>query len=257
MDGAALQKALTHQLHQIARTCLRLRLEPGEHSLTEPESGFGGRPWWPVGATWPVCDACGEPLMFVCQLRLDGGGHWRPGEYDLCLVFFCQRCSQQDDASLIEQPGGEGCRLRLLRLQEQPLARLDFPAALASQGRLPSFQVHGVPVLDVPAWQDVADELAAIAPHALDDLHVGYHLAELEIQRYHAEAAQNQLGGYPHWINAGYWPECRWCGGQMYLLAQLIGGDMLAFPWGKERRAYLFCCAGPCDPEALTLVLQG
>ncbi|HEY7347357.1 MAG TPA: hypothetical protein VH599_03480 [Ktedonobacterales bacterium] len=256
MDGTALQKALALQLQQIARTCLRLRLEPGEHSLDEPESGFGGRPWWPVGEAWPVCDTCGGPLTFVCQLRLDGGGHWRPGDYALCLVFFCFGCSQKDDAPLVERPGGDSCRLRLLRWQDQPLARLEFPGALDAPARLPSFRAHGTPTLDAPAWQDVADELTAIAPHALDDLHVGYHLAELEVLRRHDQAAQSQLGGYPHWSNASYWPECRWCGGQMYLLAQFIAGAPLAFPWGTDRQAYLFCCAEPCDPEALTLILQ-
>ena len=62
MDGIALQKTLTHQLQQIARTCLRLELEPGEHSRTEPESGFGGCPSWPVGESWPRCDGCGKPI---------------------------------------------------------------------------------------------------------------------------------------------------------------------------------------------------
>ncbi|HEU5368965.1 MAG TPA: DUF1963 domain-containing protein [Ktedonobacterales bacterium] len=256
MNETSLQQALTHQLQRLARTCLRLRLTPGEHSLREPESGFGGRPWWPVGETWPLCDTCGERLVFVCQMRLDGGGHWRPGDYDLCLVFFCRECDQRDDAAVIERPGRDGCRLRLLRLQDQPLAPLELPAALAVQGGLPSFRVSGTPALDVPAWQDVADEFTAVAPHALDDLHVGYHLAELEVLRHQESEAQHQLGGYPHWLGASYWPECRWCSGQMYLLAQFVAGKTLALPWGRERRAYLFCCAGPCDPEALTLVLQ-
>jgi hypothetical protein len=256
MNETALQKALTLQLHHLARTCLRLRLEPGAHSLTEPESGFGGQPWWPAGEAWPLCESCGQPLVFVCQMRLDGGGHWRPGGYDLCLVFACQTCSLQDDAALSERPSGDGCRFRLLRLAEQPLARLAFPAALDAQERLASFRVQGTPALDVPAWQDVADELTAIAPHALDDLHVGYHLAELEVLRRQEQAAQSQLGGYPHWLGAGYWPECRWCGGQMYLLAQFMSTEPLVFPWGRDRRAYLFCCAEPCDPAALTLILQ-
>ncbi len=257
MDGVTLQQALTHRLQQIARTCLHLWLVPGAHSLDEPGSGFGGRPWWPEGEAWPPCDSCGEPLAFVCQMRLDGGGHWRPGDYDLCLVFACQRCSQQDDAPIIERPSGDGCRLRLLRLQGQSLAPLELPASLQPQAELASFRAYGMPVLDVPAWPDVADELAALAPHALDDLRVGYHLAELEVLRRDEQSAQSQLGGYPHWLGAGYWPECRWCGGQMYLLAQFIPGEALTFPWGHERRAYLFCCAEPCDPEALTLVLQG
>jgi hypothetical protein len=257
MNTATLQQALTQQLQQLARTCLRLRLEPGEHSLDESESGFGGRPWWPVGEAWPVCDSCAAPLTFVCQMRLDGGGHWRPGVYDLCLVFCCRACSQQDDAPLVERPGGDACRLRLLRLHDQPLAPLDYPAALDAQERLASFRVYGTPTLDVPAWQDVADELTAIAPHVLDDLHVGYHLAELEVLRRQEQAAQSQLGGYPHWVSTSYWPECRWCGGQMYLLAQYSDEEPLTFPWGSARRAYLFCCAEPCDPEALTLVWQG
>jgi hypothetical protein len=256
MNGTALQQALTQQLQHLARTCLRLRLVPGEHSPDEPESGFGGRPWWPIGEAWPLCDSCGELLVFVCQMRLDGGGHWRPGDYDLCLVFYCLGCSQRDDAPVIERPGRENCRLRLLRLADQPLARLEFPLALPDQGRLAPFRVQGTPVLDVPAWQDVADELRAIAPHALDDLHIDYHLAELEVLRHQEQTTQSQLGGYPHWLAASSWPECRWCGGQMYLLAQVVAGEPLPFPWGTGRWAYLFCCAEPCDPEALTLVLQ-
>ncbi len=256
MNATALQQSLTQQLQRIARTCLCLHLEPGDHSLAEPESGFGGRPWWPTGATWPVCDSCGEPLAFVCQMRLDGGGHWRPDHYDLCLVFWCVACNRQDTASLIERPGGESCRLRLFRLRDQPLAPLEPPASLLAQAGVASFRVQGVPMLDVPSWQDVADELTAIAPHALDDLHVAYHLAELEVARRQEQTAQNQLGGYPHWLGASYWPECRWCGGQMYLLAQLIAGDGLPLPWRADQRAFLFCCAEPCDPEALTLVFQ-
>jgi hypothetical protein len=256
MNGTALQKALTHQLQEIARTCLRLHLEPGEHSLDEPTSGFGGRPWWPVGEAWPTCDTCGLSLVFVCQMRLDGGGHWRPGNYDLCLVFCCATCNQRGEGGVVERPGRESCRLRLLRLADQPLARLEPPAAQTMPDAVASFRVFGTPVLDVPAWQDVADELTAIAPHALDDLHVGYHLAGLEVLRRPEQMAQNQLGGYPHWLGESAWPECRWCGGQMYLLAQFIAGEGLAFPWGTERRAYLFCCGDPCDPEALTLVLQ-
>jgi hypothetical protein len=257
MDGIALQKTLTHQLQQIARTCLRLELEPGEHSRTEPESGFGGCPSWPVGESWPRCDGCGKLLTFVCQLRLDGGGHWRPGAYDLCSVFFCAECSQQDDVALAERPSGDGCRLRLLHLADQPLASLELPADLHVPARVASRRVRSVPLLDVPNWQDVADELAEVAPGALDDLHAWYRLAESDLLRGHDEAAQSQLGGYPHWASASYWPECRWCGGQMYLLAQFIGGHHVALPWGDGRRAYLFCCAEPCDPEALTLILQG
>jgi hypothetical protein len=256
MNGTALQHALAQQLQHIARTRLCLRLEPGEHSLDEPGSGFGGRPWWPVGEAWPVCAGCGDPLPFVCQLRLDGGGHWRPGDYDLCEVFFCRTCQERESASLIEWPGGDSCRLRLFRLHAQPLAPLEPPATLPARARLAPFRVSGMPMLDVPAWQDVADELTAIAPHALDDLHVGYHLAELAVVRRREQAAQSQLGGYPHWLGASYWPECRWCGGQMYLLAQFIPGDGLTVPWGTDRWVYLFCCAEPCDPEALTLVLQ-
>lgn len=257
MDETALQKALAQQLQQIARTCLRLRLEPGEHSLDEPESGFGGRPWWPVGEAWPLCNDCAAPLAFACQVRLDGGGHWRPGDYDLCLVFFCQGCGQREQMPLSERPSGDGCRLRLLRLRDQPLAPLNLPAALERQGGLASFRVRGTPTLDVPAWQDVADELAAVAPHALDDLHIGYHLAELAVLRRQQQTSQSQLGGYPHWSAASYWPECRWCGGQMYLLAQFVGEEAGPLPWGTGRQALLFCCAEPCDPEALTLILQG
>ncbi len=257
MDGVALQQALTQQLQRLARTCLRLHLESGEHSVDEPESGFGGRPWWPIGEAWPLCDGCGTPLTFVCQMRLDGGGHWRPGDYDLCVVFCCRRCSRRDAAPVIERPGRDGCRLRLLRLRDQPLAPLALPAALEVQERPSSFRVRGTPALDVPAWQDVVEELAEVAPHALDELHVGYHLAELEVLRHAERDAQSQLGGYPHWLGVGYWPECRWCGGQMYLLAQFMAEELLDFPWDNARRAYLFCCAEPCDPEALTLVLQG
>jgi hypothetical protein len=257
MNETALQHALTRQLQHIARTRLCLRLEPGEHSLAAPGSGFGGRPWWPAGEAWPLCENCGDPLTFVCQLRLDGGGHWRPGDYDLCLVFFCAACQEREQSSLIERPGKDSCRLRLFRLREQPLAPLEPPASLSSRAGLPAFRTHGTPMLDVPSWQDVADEFTAIAPHALDDLHVGYHLAELEVVRRQDQAAQSQLGGYPHWLGASYWPECRWCGGQMYLLAQFIAGEGPILPWGADRRAYLFCCAEPCDPEALTLILQG
>ncbi len=256
MDGIALQHALQQQLQLIARTCLRLELAPGVHSASEPESGFGGHPWWPVGEAWPLCDSCGAPLAFLCQLRLDGGGHWRPAAYDLCSVFFCASCSQQDDITQAERPSGDGCRLRLLRLSEQPLAMLEHPASLSDQARLAPFRVRGAPVLDVPGWQDVADELAEVAPDALDALHVGYHLAELAVLRRQGDAPQSQLGGYPHWVGASFWPECRWCGGQMYLLAQFVAAHPLESIWGVGPRAYLFCCAEPCDPEALTLILQ-
>jgi len=257
MDGIALQQALQHQLQLIARTCLRLELEPGAHSASEPESGFGGCPWWPVGEAWPLCDSCGAPLAFLCQLRLDGGGHWRPDHYDLCSVFFCASCVQQDDATLAERPSGDGCRLRLLHLSEQPLASLAPPTSLSADGRLAPFRVHGAPVLDVPGWQDVADELAEVAPEAMDTLHVGWRLAELAVLRRQADAPQSQLGGYPHWVGASSWPECHWCGGQMYLLAQFVAATPLEPIWGMRRRGYLFCCAEPCDPEALTLILQG
>lgn len=255
MNASALQQVLRDQLQVIARTCLRLETLPGAFASAEPESGFGGQPWWPIGESWPTCESCGATLAFVCQLRLDGGGHWRPGAYDLLSVFFCEACGQQDEAEFAEHPGGEICRLRLLRLQNQPLAPRDLPASLSV--RVAPYRVRGVPLLDVPAWQDVLDELAAIAPQALHDLHYSYSLAALEVLRRTEDGPQHQLGGYPHWVGSqSYWPECRWCGGQMYLLAQFVPAPSLEAPWGTERWAYLFCCAEPCDPEALTLVLQ-
>jgi len=252
MDARALHQALTGQLRQIARTCLRLRLEPGEHSTNAPQSGFGGQPWWPVGDPWPLCDNCEGPLGFICQLRLDGGGHWRPDRSELLSIFFCWRCGQNADLESSERPSGDRCRLRLLRLDAQPLAP---PATMPADEQLISCRVHGTPVLDAPGWQDVADEFAEIAPHALDELRTRYHLAEAEVLHTH-EAPRSQLGGYPHWLHESAWPECRWCGGQMYLLAQLVQEPAARLDWGQERRAYLFCCAEPCDPEALTLVLQ-
>ncbi len=256
MDTLALQQTLTNQLRQIARTCLHLHLEPGKHSPSEAESGFGGQPWWPAGEPWPGCDSCGEPLGFLCQLRLDGGGHWRPDHYDLLSVFFCWQCNQRDDSAGDERPSGDRCRLRLLRLHAQPLAPLTPPANLSAQGRLVPSRVQGTPALDVPSWQDVAEELAEIAPHALDDLHISYHLAVAEVLQREAGAAYHQLGGYPHWISTSTWPECRWCGGQMYLLAQFVEEERIGLDWGNIQRVYLFCCAEPCDPEALTLVLE-
>jgi hypothetical protein len=258
MDGIALQRALKDRLQGVVRTCLRLDMEPGAAVSGEPESGFGGQPWWPTGETWPVCESCGASLAFVCQLRLDGGGHWRPDTYDLLSVFFCRACSQPDDALFAEYPGGDRCCLRLLRLRAQPLAPLDLAPGLSVQARLTPHRVRGVPVLDAPAWQDVVDEFTAIAPQALKDLHIAYELAVLEVLRHAGNIPQHQLGGYPHWAGTqSYWPECRWCGGQMYLLAQFVPSPALDIPWGKERWAYLFCCTEPCDPEALTLVLQG
>jgi hypothetical protein len=254
MDGSALQQALKDRLQVIARTCLRLDLVPGASASGEPESSFGGQPWWPVGEPWPTCGNCGAPLAFACQLRLDGGGHWRPDAYTLLSVFFCLACGQQDDAAFSEHPGGDACRLRLLRFPAQPLVPLDPPPNLNA---LAPHRVRGVPMLDVPAWQDVVDELAAIAPQALPDLQVSYTLATLEVLRHIDETSHHQLGGYPHWArNRSYWPECLWCGGQMFLLAQFVPARSLDLPWGKERWAYLFCCAEPCDPEALTLILQ-
>src|SRR5579859_2919568 len=96
-----------------------------------------------------------------------------------------------------------------------------------------------------------------VAPEAMDTLHVGWRLAELAVLRRQADAPQSQLGGYPHWVGASSWPECHWCGGQMYLLAQFVAATPLEPIWGMRRRGYLFCCAEPCDPEALTLILQG
>lgn len=43
----------------------------------------------------------------------------------------------------------------------------------------------------------------------------------------------------------------------MHLLAQVVAEDHAGFDWGRGRRGFVFCCAEPCDPEALTLVLQG
>lgn len=257
IDTIALQETLTNQLRQLARTCLHLRLEPGEHSNTAPESGFGGRSWWPVGEPWPVCDSCGQPLGFICQLRLDGGGHWRPDHYDLLSLFYCWQCDQSDGSSADERPGGDRCRIRLFHLADQPLTPLDPPASLPGQAQLLSCQVVGAPALDTPGWRDVVDEFAAIAPQALNELHAYYLLAEREVLRGHEPHLQSQLGGYPHWVHESAWPECRWCGGQMYLLAQFVAEEHAGLRWGSGRTAYLFCCAEPCDPEALTLVLQG
>ena len=257
MNAIALQEALTNQLRQLARTCLHLRLEPGEHSNTEPESGFGGRSWWPVGEAWPVCDNCGQPLGFICQLRLDGGGHWRPDHFDLLSFFYCWLCSQNEGSATDERPSGDRCRIRLLHLADHPLTPLDPPDAPVSQEKLLSYRIVGAPALDAPGWQDAVDEFAAIAPHALDELHAYYLLAEREVVRGHAQHLQSQLGGYPHWVNESAWPECRWCGGQMYLLAQIMTDEQARLRWSNGRTAYLFCCAEPCDPEALTLVLQG
>ncbi len=257
MDTPALQQALTQRLRQIARTCLHLRLEPGEHSSDEPESGFGGRPWWLAGESWPLCDSCKAPLGFIAQLRLDGGGHWRPGAYDLLSIFSCWRCAQSDERAGDERPSRDRCRLRLSHLHEQPLAPLHVPEMLTAREQLRSCRVSGTPALDAPGWQDVADEFAEIAPHALDDLHAFYHLAETAVIHPYEASAHSQLGGYPHWLHESAWPECRWCGGQMHLLAQLVSEPQAQLDWGSGRRAYLFCCAEPCDPEALTLVLQG
>ena len=255
-ESIALQEALTNQLRQLARTCLHLRLEPGEHSNTEPESGFGRRPWWPEGEAWPLCDACGQPHEFICQLRLDGGGHWRPDHYDLLSFFSCRQCSQSD-SSTDECPSGDRCRIRLFHLADHPLTALEPPDALSRQEGLRSCLVIGTPALDTPGWQDVVDEFAAIAPHALDTLQASYLLAEREVLHGHEQRLQSQLGGYPHWVSESAWPACRWCGGQMYLLAQIVPDERAVGTWSGGRTAYLFCCAEPCDPEALTLVLQG
>lgn len=252
-----LQEALANRLRQLARTCLHLRLEPGEHANTAPESGFGGRPWWLAGEDWPVCDACGQPLGFICQMRLDGGGHWRPDHYDLLSFFSCRQCSQNDGSGTDERPSGDRCRMRLFHLTDQPLAPLDLPGPLLTQAEQLSCRVTGAPALDTPGWQDAVEEFAVIAPHALDALQANYLLAEREVLREHAQHLQSQLGGYPHWVSESAWPECRWCGGQMYLLAQIVPDEHTGLLWGSGRIAYLFCCAEPCDQEALTLVLQG
>jgi hypothetical protein len=247
---------IADRLQQIARTCLSLRLKPGEAPLDAPSSRFGGVPWWPVDEQWPRCHNCGHALTLLCQLRLDGGGHWRPGNYELLTLFFCWPCDVLDERGSVERPSGDGCLIRLLRLAEQPLAPLRPPADQAAAPRLSACQVSGEPRLDVPDWQDVADELAASAPHALDTLHTCYLLTKATLAHHMEAEPRSQLGGYPHWLAASTWPLCRWCGGQMHLLAQLVTEAQASFDWGRGRRGFLFCCAEPCDPEALTLVLQ-
>jgi hypothetical protein len=38
--------------------------------VTAPVTKFGGQPVWLAGAQWPVNDAWGEPMRFVCQVEL-------------------------------------------------------------------------------------------------------------------------------------------------------------------------------------------
>ena len=56
--------------HDLARTEKRkpasLRFVPGEPKRRE-DSRLGGLPYWRVGATWPTCKRCGEPLVFLIQ----------------------------------------------------------------------------------------------------------------------------------------------------------------------------------------------
>jgi hypothetical protein len=127
---------------------------------------------------------------------------------------------------------------------------------LLETGLIPC-RITGEPRLDVPDWQDVADELAASTPQALETLHTCYLLARAAFARPIEATPHSQLGGYPHWLVESCWPTCRWCGGQMHLLAQVVAEEQARLDWGQGRRGYVFCCAEPCDPEALTLVLQG
>ncbi|GAA1960911.1 DUF1963 domain-containing protein [Kitasatospora viridis] len=39
--------------------------------VTEPITKFGGQPGWLAEPQWPVNDAWGEPMRFVCQLELE------------------------------------------------------------------------------------------------------------------------------------------------------------------------------------------
>ncbi|MFE6778602.1 hypothetical protein [Streptomyces sp. NPDC057702] len=51
-----------------------LRIEafvPAGAPVTEPVTKFGGQPVWLAEPRWPVNDAWGEPMRFVCQIELE------------------------------------------------------------------------------------------------------------------------------------------------------------------------------------------
>jgi hypothetical protein len=43
---------------------------PAGEAITAPVTKFGGRPVWLAEPQWPVNDAWGEPMRFVCQIEL-------------------------------------------------------------------------------------------------------------------------------------------------------------------------------------------
>ncbi|CAG7618065.1 DUF1963 domain-containing protein [Actinacidiphila bryophytorum] len=44
---------------------------PAEAAITAPVTKFGGQPVWLAEPQWPVNDAWGEPMRFICQIELE------------------------------------------------------------------------------------------------------------------------------------------------------------------------------------------
>ncbi|GFJ82612.1 hypothetical protein [Phytohabitans houttuyneae] len=163
-----------------------VRFEPGTVPAGEAVTKMGGQPRWLEDPQWPLSASLGEPMQFIGQFRIDGGGEAR-----LAYVFMTDGDDYVDgtwepdggENAVIVQPGGQVPPFVTVRAQAEGPA---WPAAdhlpvdfVVDAGREPWQFLGGEPrwlqgeETPGPGWRFVA-QLTDSFGHNFGDAGIGY-----------------------------------------------------------------------------------
>jgi len=205
-------------------------------------SHFGGVPWLPTGAVWPVCPSCNCSMQLMAQLKLstlpEGAVPFDVDDASLLQVFYCTNVVDDEPCDCRQDGWAAFSPNSVVRVVDG-----DGDGDVGAPQGITPMSCHvvkgwrdevDVPQMDEDLWDDV-DPDHALRRGALSSL----------------PWPGTKVGGWPHWVQGPERPDCRSCGAPMRLVVQLDSDDGIDHMWGDTGVAHVTVCAAHPDEWAL------
>lgn len=216
----------------LAKQTVRLHPRSGPEPPANA-SKFGGRFLWPQDEPWPICTEpeweWEEPIspphkhvyIPVLQLRRDEFPELDfPEGTDLFQLLWCPNDHEVSVCAPV-------CKV-LWRAEAEittPLGQIPYPTPIEEDYRPHPCQLHPERVTEYPDGNELPEALSGILQQwEAENENESIYFSEL------STAPGTKLGGYPHWIQGSWIPDCD-CGHAMEHLLTIASLDFFGREW--------------------------
>lgn len=207
------------------RTTYLPLLEDGEGAAAS--SKFSGAPNLAPGEEWPPCGNCGRPMQLFVQLAADEvppPARDRIGAGRLLQLFYC---TDHDCEDMCEAYAPHAASTLVRIVPAHPGA----PAPAVPEGMYDARRIVGWREDDdYPDWEErraLGVDVGEIEPEELPGLDTRYG---------------EKLLGWPLWVQAMEYPDCRICGRRMEMLFQMDSQQSLPWMFGDLGTGHVTQC---------------